>query len=209
MFDFGLKKEFEMKPIINSITEDWIEANQHCPVAVEMWHKIQKEPERNPLEILKWLISIKEYFWANWFITRIMTYYDYVSYAVFAAEQVLDNYEKAYPDDKRPRDAIRAAKKCMKNPIEKNRSAAQSAGLAARSAARSVESVAQSAGLAAWLAAWSAGLAAQSAAQSAELAAQSAESATRLATWSAWLATQSAIHLKIFEYGMELLEKRN
>ena len=41
--------------------------------------------------------------WKKW------TKKDSVSLAIFAAELVLNNYEKEYPDDKRPRDAIEAA----------------------------------------------------------------------------------------------------
>lgn len=42
-----------------------------------------------------------------------MTYHDYVSYAIYAAEQVIDIYEKEYPNDNRPRLAIKAAKSCI------------------------------------------------------------------------------------------------
>jgi len=56
-----------------------------------------------------------------------MEYNQYVSYAIFAAEQVLDIYEKQYPDDKRPRQAIDAAKKCLKDPSKKNKNAAYAA----------------------------------------------------------------------------------
>ena len=83
---------------------------------------------------------------------------DSVSLAIFAAELVLPNFEKQYPNDKRPREAIEAAKKVLKNNCKKNRDvAAEAAESAARSAA--AES--------AWSAAWSAWSAAWSAARSA------------------------------------------
>ena len=34
--------------------------------------------------------------WANWLIVRGMSYKQYVSYAIFAAEQVIDIFENAY-----------------------------------------------------------------------------------------------------------------
>lgn len=79
--------------------------------------------------------------WHKW------TKKDSVFLAIFASELVLDNFEKKYPNDKRPRKAIEAAKKVLKNNTEKNRSAAESAAWsaernaasAARSAARSAE----------------------------------------------------------------------
>lgn len=59
---------------------------------------------------------------------------DSVELAVFAAEQVIGNFEKQYPNDKRPREAIEAAKKWIKNPTKENRSAAESAAESAWSA---------------------------------------------------------------------------
>ena len=76
---------------------------------------------------------------------------DSVSLAIFAAELVLPNFEKQYPNDKRPREAIEAAKKVLKNNCKKNRdvaarsAAAESAWSAAWSAAESAESAAMSA----------------------------------------------------------------
>jgi len=95
-------------------------------------------------------------------------------FAIDCAERMLKSFEEKYPEDRRPREAIEAARRCLEDPTEENRSAARlaawsaawlTAGLAAGSAAESA------ARLAAWLTAWSA-----------------AESAARLAAWSAaWL----------------------
>ena len=62
---------------------------------------------------------------------------DSVLLAIFAAELVLKNYEDKYPNDLRPRQAIEAAKKVLKQDNEKNRSAASAAASAAWSAAES------------------------------------------------------------------------
>ena len=115
-----------MKPIVDKITDGWIKENNPCSEALKWWG----EKEREPIKILKELIKVKKYVWANWMIVRVMTYNDYVSYAVFAAEQVIDIYEKKYPDDKRPREAIEAAKKCIDDPSKENKEAAWAAGAA-------------------------------------------------------------------------------
>ena len=86
---------------------------------------------------------------------------DSVALSIFSAELCIKNFEKLYPNDKRPREAIEAAKKWLKNPTEENRSAARSAWSAAESAAES--------------AAWSAARYAESAAWYAESAAWYAE----------------------------------
>jgi len=62
---------------------------------------------------------------------------DSVALSVFSAELCIENFEKLYPNDKRPREAIEAAKKVLLNDTEENRSAAWSAAWSAESAARS------------------------------------------------------------------------
>ena len=54
---------------------------------------------------------------------------DSVAMAIYAAELSIGNYEKKYPDDKRPRWAIEAAKAWLENPTEENRAAAYAAVL--------------------------------------------------------------------------------
>jgi hypothetical protein len=61
---------------------------------------------------------------------------DSVAMAIFSAELVIDIFEKKYPDDKRPRQAIEAAKEYLKNPSKKTaRAAARSARAAAYASA--------------------------------------------------------------------------
>ena len=123
---------------------------------------------------------------------------DSVALSIYAAELVIENFERQYPNDRRPREAIEAAKAWIINPCESTESAARSAESAAWSAesaawsaAWSAESAAWSARSAAWSAAWSA-RSAESAAWSAESAAWSAESAARSAESAAWSAAWSA-----------------
>jgi len=52
---------------------------------------------------------------------------DSVAMAIYCAELVVGIYEKQHPDDKRPRQAIEAAKKWLKDPTEENRQAASAA----------------------------------------------------------------------------------
>ena len=144
---------------------------------------------------------------------------DSVALSIYVAELCLENFEKVYPSDKRPREAIEAAKKWLKNPTAKNQSAAESAAWSARSAAESAawsaESASWSAESAAWSAesaesarsaAWSASWSAESAALSAESArsaaesAESARSAAESASWSAESAAWSALVKKIFKW---------
>ena len=98
-----------------------------------------------------------------WSEMRIIKAYEWtkqdsVALSIFSAELCIRNFEKSYPDDKRPREAIEGARKWLKEPTKENKSAARSA---------------------AWSAAWSAGSAAWSAAQSAQSVAESAGSAAR------------------------------
>ena len=112
-----------------------------------------------------------------------------VKMAIYSAEQVLPNFEKKFPDDKRPRLAIEAA-----------RSAASSAASsAARSAASSAYEAASSA---ASSAARSAYEAARSAASSAYEAASSAASSS--ARSAARSAASSAARKRIHKFCVEM-----
>lgn len=81
--------------------------------------------------------------WANWLVTRLLTHEQRVRYAIFAAEQVIYLFEKKYPKDERPRQAIKAAKACLANTNTDTRAAADAsanaAGYAARAAARAAD----------------------------------------------------------------------
>ena len=140
---------------------------------------------------------------------------DSVSLAIFAAELCIKNFEKSFPDDKRPREAIEAAKEWLKNPTETNRSAAESAWSAARSAGSAAESAESAARSATWSAAWSAGSAARSATWSAESAARSAESAAWSAARSArsaarsaaWFAAKNKIKQQCHDFVIDRLNK--
>ena len=106
------------------ITVKWLTEKSACQEGID-WFIAQKET--NSIKVLEKLIAEKKLDWANWLVIRVMEYKQYVSYAVFAAEQVIDIYEKKYPNDKRLRQAIDAAKKCIDNPSKENRDAAANA----------------------------------------------------------------------------------
>ena len=102
------------------ITKEWLEERNACKEGID-WFATQTETDG--IKILKKLIAEDKedkLDWANWLIVRLMDYNGYVSYAIFAAEQVIDIFEKEYPKDKRPRLAIEAAKKCIDNPNAAN-----------------------------------------------------------------------------------------
>ena len=122
---------------------------------------------------------------------------DSVVLSIYAAELCIENFEKVYSDDKRPRLAIEAAKKWLNEPTEENASAAY---IAAESAARAADSAADSA---AYSAARAADSAAYSAASSAAIAARAAYSAAaysaaaRAADSAAYSAASAKIVAKI------------
>lgn len=101
-------------------------------VNAEVLAKVQvkgKSIIQNDKECWSEIKLIKTYKWSK---------KDSVSLAIYAAELVLPNFEKEYPEDKRPRQAIEAAKKVLKNDTKRNKdaaSAARSAAWSARSAA--------------------------------------------------------------------------
>ena len=85
--------------------------------------------------------------WANWLIVRLMTHEQQIRYAIYAAEQVIELYEEKYPDDKRPMQAIEAARRYLDNPSQENKAAdaARAAARAAYAAARAAYAAADAA----------------------------------------------------------------
>jgi hypothetical protein len=130
-----------------------------------------------------------------------------VQYAIFAAEQVIDIYERKYPNDKRPRNAIEAAKAYLKNPSKKTKAYAADAGYAATYAAG------YGAGYAATYAAVAAAAAADAATYAADAAGYDAAAAAAgyAATYAAGAyaagAERRKMKAKILKYGIRLLEQ--
>jgi hypothetical protein len=113
-----------MKTISNLLKTKWQKA---CIEAVTYWKTAEFE---TPIEFFNHLIltNDKEKLkWVNWGIVRLMNKKQKVQYSIFAAEQVLPIFEKKYPNDKRPRLAIEAAKNYLKIPCKKTKNAAYAA----------------------------------------------------------------------------------
>jgi hypothetical protein len=162
------------------------------------WFKGQKK--REVKSVLRHCVADGKFSYANWFVTRLFTKPRAVAYSIFASEQCLKEFEILFPNDKRPRQAIEAAKTWLKSPTEENRSATWSAAWSTKSAAESAKSAAESA---AW-SAWSTAESARSTAESARSAAESARSAAESAAWSAW-STRSAAESAVIEKAIEIL----
>ena len=115
-----------------TITKEWLHEKRAC---AEGYDWFIRQRARDEVKVLEHLIAEEKNDWANWLIVRRMERTQYIQYAIFAAEQVIENYEKQYPDDNRPRLAIEAARRCLTDDSEAAASAAYSAASAADSAA--------------------------------------------------------------------------
>ena len=173
--------------MIKTITLKWLQSKDACKESIEAWHK---ETDHGTLATLNRLV-VKNPKWGNWLICRIMNKNQSVQYAIFAAEQVIDIYEGKYPDDKRPRNAIEAAKAYLKNPSKKTKAYAADAGYGATYAA----------GYSAGYAVTYAAAAAIYAADAAGYAAADADGADAAG------AERRKMKVKILKYGIRLLEQ--
>ena len=193
---------------LKKITVAWLIGKKSCESGIKLF---KNQSITDPIKILKLLMKKEKYADANWLIVRLMTYRERVSYAVFAAEQVIDYYEKKYPDCNAPRNAINAARKCIKTPSKKNKidaliacaaAAAVSAAAFAASAAVSAAAFAVSAAVSA-----AASAAASAASAAADSAAGTAYAASDAACMNYASASYSyAVYIKILKYGIKLIE---
>ena|SRR3990167_5089701 len=120
-----------------------------CTEAINWAEPIWNGKEENSIVVLERLIEEEKCDWANWLIVRVMGRKQYLAYAIFAAEQVLEIYETKYPKDERPRKAIESAKVVLDKDVPKNRVAASAAAYAAYAAYAVVNAVADAAARAA------------------------------------------------------------
>jgi hypothetical protein len=132
-----------------TITKEWLHEKRAC---AEGYDWFIRQRARDEVKVLEHLIKDEKFDWAIWLIVRRMTRKQYLQYAVFAAEQVIDIFEKKYPNDKRPREAITAARKCIEDDTQENRAAADAAADAADAAAYADAYAADAAAVAAYAA---------------------------------------------------------
>ena len=95
------------------ITEQWLKKHSAC-VGAMGWYAKQKNKDAKAL--LNALINEnKDLDWFNWYLSRKLKKVDRCKYAIYAAKQVLHIFEKKFPYDKRPRNAIMSAEKLLKS----------------------------------------------------------------------------------------------
>jgi hypothetical protein len=181
--------------MIKTITLEWLRSQDACEESIKAW---QNETDHNTFATLNRLID-KNPKWGNWLICRLMNKKQSVQYAIFAAEQVIDIYEGKYPNDKRPRNAIEAAKAYLKNPSKKTKAYAFAAADAAFDAA---DAAAADAAVAAAYAAADAAFAA------ADATAAAADATAAAAAYAAGYAANERrkMQAKILKYGIGLLK---
>ena len=100
------------------ITTELLESLNACQSGINL---VATYPDKDHEAVIRRLVADDHWDYANWLLPRLMDYRGYVSYAVYAAELVLPIWEKKYPDDKLPRKAIEAAKRCIDDPSENNK----------------------------------------------------------------------------------------
>ena len=185
---------------MSKLTLRFLQSKGACSDGVA-WFKAQKETDI--IKVLHALEIDNHWNWANWLIVRVMSRPQYLSYAIFAAEQVIETYEKRYPGNAKPRRAIEAAKAVLKNDTPKNRDAAYAAADAADAYADAADATYADAAAAAY-AAYAAAYAAD--AYGAAYATYAADAAADAAAADAYA---DALRKKILEYGISLLKKEN
>src|SRR3990167_1391554 len=106
------------------ISEEWLKKNNACSDGVK-WFLDQEETDAAKVALK--LLKAGNFDWSNWLLTHVMTHRQKIQYAVFSAEQVIEIYEKKYPEDQRPRKAIEAVKAVLDHDTEETRTAAGAA----------------------------------------------------------------------------------
>ena len=67
------------------------------------------------IDFIEKLIELDKLYLANWFIVNILNEKNQFNYIIFAIDQFIDIYEKEYPSDNRPKEALKYIKAWVKN----------------------------------------------------------------------------------------------
>ena len=112
------------------LTKEWFKKHNAC---IDGYKWVLQRKSDDASETMEALIR-HNLEWANWTIARKLTRKQKIRYAIFAAEEVLELFEKKHPNNKAPREAIAAAKAVLKSDNKKTRADADAAANAAYAA---------------------------------------------------------------------------
>jgi hypothetical protein len=104
-----------MKTKINA---KWLLENTCCEDEQEL--KLTNKT-RDVKKICNWLFDRDRAEDACWIILKCMDLKTFKKYVLYGAKKLLPIYEKEFPNDKYPRDCIKAIEKYNQNPTEENR----------------------------------------------------------------------------------------
>ena len=109
------------------------------------WFEENKMEGKSARALCNKLIKSDNHNWALWLLEKTLSTRKLIRYAIFSAAAVIDIYEKKFPGDNRPREAINAAKTYIKSPTADNARAAADAARAADAAADAAAGAARAA----------------------------------------------------------------
>ena len=116
------------------ITRKWLK--NHCAFDAGIkWFEKNVHDDIEISALVEKLMLENGFSLANWLLANNLNKGHNIKYAVFAARQVLSIYEKEYPEDKRPREAIESAEGYLRCPSKKAAHAAAHAAAAASATA--------------------------------------------------------------------------
>jgi len=179
--------------------DSWVEEKKPCKEGLAF---LNKQTDKSAVSVINALVVAKHYDWADWALTRSFTKRQNVVFAIYAAEQVIDIFEKEVPGEERPRASIETAKRWLKGEATE----AECKAAADAAYASSPSYAASSAYYAASSAASSAYYGAHAAASSASYAAATSAAATSAyASAVSYAYASYAMREKIIAYGLTLL----
>ena len=111
-----------------------LEKYDACQIAKDWFTNSKTKTLEDAYEQLIKENHLFKYQWTSWIVARLLNKNNKIKYAIYAAEQVIHIFEKQYPNDKRPRNAIKAAKAYLKNPTKENKEKCKIAANAAAAA---------------------------------------------------------------------------
>jgi len=107
------------------VTRELLKRMDACTPGYDFWCQ---NCEDKPIEEQLRTLVRYNFNWAAWLLVRILNQKQNKRFAIHCIESALFVFEKAYPKDNRPRQAVDSAKLALDNYTDKNMTAARTAG---------------------------------------------------------------------------------
>jgi hypothetical protein len=99
------------------VNKQWLRDKKCC---MDGFHWIMKQEDLRADKLIYSMLRYDKLDWCIWVLARVLNKKERIKLAIYAAEDIVDIYSRKYPQDYRPKEALKAAKDVLKDDSPEN-----------------------------------------------------------------------------------------